>query len=117
MPATKWCHFKQRTRKTPLQMKTKLNKAVNYSDEKYSYLVVSKSQMDTSPLVKGTVRHRVVRQPEKKGGHVLVETCSADGVYDRITIPKSLGKNVYKSARKAYWGDELMVPLEREERD
>ena len=111
MPSTKWCHFKQRIRKTPLQMQTKMNKAVNYADEKYSYLVASKGLVDESPLPEDSNRHRIVRQPGKKGGHVLLETCSDQGVYETITVAKSHGKDVYRAARKAFWGDEILVPL------
>ncbi len=105
MPATSWCHFKQRTRKTPLQMDTKLNKAVNFHDEKYSYLVLGKGARVDERDMEGTERHRIVRQPGKKGGHVVLQTCSAQGVYDLITVAKSHGKDVYRSARKAYWGE------------
>ena len=93
-------------------MQTKLNKSVNFSDERFSYLVVSRGLQDESPLLEDSHRHRVVRQPSKKGGHVLLETCSDAGKYDTITVAKSHGKDVYRAARKAYWGDEILVTRE-----
>ena len=66
MPLKSWCHFKQRTLKTPLQMETKLNKTVNYTDEKYSYLVVGKGELaDDEVNIENSVRHRVLKQPSK----------------------------------------------------
>jgi ribosomal protein RSM22 (predicted rRNA methylase) len=126
MPNTSWCHFKQRIRKannmfllcfeiilppqTPLQMQTKLNKSVNFSDEKYSYLVAAKAPFsDTNMVVADMERHRVLKQPMKKGGHVVIDTCSQKGEYAQITVARSHGSDVYRSARKAYAGDEIFV--------
>lgn len=109
MPPTSWCHFKQRTRKTSLQMQTKLNKAVNYNDEKFSYLILGKARADEEMDIEGTIRHRLTRQPMKKGGHVVLDTCSSEGKLGQITVAKSHGKEIYRSARKAFWGDELFV--------
>ncbi len=112
MPATRWCHFKQRTRKTALQMQTKLNKEVNFNDEKYSYVVLAKGRTDSERTMEGLVRHRVVEQPGKRGGHVVLDTCSAKGVLAQVVVAKSHGSEAYRSARKAYRGDEIFLAHE-----
>ncbi|KAF9113211.1 37S ribosomal protein S22 [Mortierella sp. AM989] len=48
---------------------------------------------------------RIVVPPLKKDGHVVMDTCAANGYLERIVIPKSQGKIPYRDARKAMWGD------------
>ncbi|KAF9906073.1 37S ribosomal protein S22 [Linnemannia zychae] len=48
---------------------------------------------------------RIVVPPLKKDGHVVIDTCAANGFLERIVIPKSQGKIPYRDARKAMWGD------------
>ncbi|KAG0302488.1 37S ribosomal protein S22 [Dissophora globulifera] len=48
---------------------------------------------------------RIIMPPLKKDGHVVIDTCAADGYLERIIIPKSQGKIPYRDARKAMWGD------------
>ncbi len=103
-------------------MQTKLNKVQNFSDETYSYVVAAKAPFaDTQLTVEGTARHRVLRQPQKKGGHVVLQTCSEAGVYDQIVVAKSHGPEVYRSARKAFAGDEIFIggrePSKKERRE
>ncbi|KAF9172703.1 37S ribosomal protein S22 [Mortierella sp. AD010] len=48
---------------------------------------------------------RIVVPPLKKDGHVVMDTCAANGYLERIIIPKSQGKIQYRDARKSMWGD------------
>jgi len=48
---------------------------------------------------------RLVFPPMKRSGHVILDSCTAEGKVMRITIPKSQGKQPYYDARKASWGD------------
>ncbi|KAF9350518.1 37S ribosomal protein S22 [Mortierella sp. NVP85] len=48
---------------------------------------------------------RIVVPPLKKDGHVVIDTCAANGYLERIIIPRSQGKIPYRDARKAMWGD------------
>lgn len=48
---------------------------------------------------------RIVIPPLKKDGHVVIDTCAANGYLERIVIPRSQGKIPYRDARKAMWGD------------
>ncbi|GAB5356513.1 hypothetical protein AAMO2058_000296100 [Amorphochlora amoebiformis] len=47
---------------------------------------------------------RLVAAPLKKGGHVILEMCTAEGSYVRATIGKSAG-SAYKAAKAKSWGD------------
>jgi len=53
---------------------------------------------------------RLVFPPMKRSGHVILDSCTAEGKVMRITIPKSQGKQPFYDARKASWGD--MFPHE-----
>ncbi|KAF9200248.1 37S ribosomal protein S22 [Haplosporangium sp. Z 27] len=48
---------------------------------------------------------RIVVPPLKNDGHVVMDTCAANGYLERIIIPRSQGKIPYRDARKAMWGD------------
>ncbi|KAG0260741.1 37S ribosomal protein S22 [Actinomortierella ambigua] len=48
---------------------------------------------------------RIVVPPLKKDRHVVVDYCGQSGRLERMVIPKSQGKIVYRDARKAMWGD------------
>jgi len=48
---------------------------------------------------------RLVFPPLKKSGHVILDSCTAEGKIMRLTIPKSQGKQAYYDARKSGWGD------------
>jgi len=48
---------------------------------------------------------RLVFSPLKRSGHIILDSCTAEGKIMRITIPKSQGKQVFYDARKSSWGD------------
>lgn len=48
---------------------------------------------------------RLVFPPLKRGGHVILDSCTPEGKIMRMIIPKSQGKQVYYDARKSRWGD------------
>lgn len=37
-----WCHFTQRMQRIPVQMQAKANTSINWEDEKFSYVVLTK---------------------------------------------------------------------------
>jgi ribosomal protein RSM22 (predicted rRNA methylase) len=90
-----WCHFAQRVERTSLHRRLKSG-ALGYEDEKFSYLVASKSLLPPAPT-------RIVRRPQKHTGHVQLVLCTPQGL-ERRTVGKSK-KDIYKAARKAEWGD------------
>ncbi|OAP54374.1 hypothetical protein AYL99_11475 [Fonsecaea erecta] len=48
---------------------------------------------------------RLVFQPMKRRGHVLLDVCTPSGKIERWTVPKSFSKQAYRDARKSQWGD------------
>ncbi|KIM47590.1 hypothetical protein M413DRAFT_416605 [Hebeloma cylindrosporum] len=61
---------------------------------------------------------RLVFSPLKKSGHIILDSCTAEGKIVRLTIPKSQGKQAFYDARKSSWGDIFPhspknAPLER----
>ncbi|KAF9270814.1 Rsm22-domain-containing protein [Marasmius fiardii PR-910] len=53
---------------------------------------------------------RLVFPPLKRSGHIILDSCTAEGKIMRLTVPRSQGKQPYYDARKSVWGD--MFPHE-----
>lgn len=49
---------------------------------------------------------RIVNQPKKNKGHVILNLCASSGNLENWIIPKSFDKRIYHDARKAYKGDQ-----------
>lgn len=91
-----WCHFSQRVERTSQHRQLK-GGALGYEDEKFSYLVTAKNNLQSAGA-------RIVRHPGKHSGHVKLALCTAEGKIENRTITRS-SKDAYKRARKAEWGD------------
>ncbi|KAI5812133.1 mitochondrial small ribosomal subunit Rsm22-domain-containing protein [Pyronema omphalodes] len=48
---------------------------------------------------------RLVLNPLKRPGHVIMDMCTPQGTIERWTVPKSYGKVAWHDARKSRWGD------------
>ncbi|SCV05533.1 LANO_0H09582g1_1 [Lachancea nothofagi CBS 11611] len=48
---------------------------------------------------------RIIKQPLKRKGHVVMDLCGASGSIEKWTVPKSFSKEIYHDARKAMKGD------------
>ncbi|KAG7099840.1 hypothetical protein E1B28_001648 [Marasmius oreades] len=48
---------------------------------------------------------RLVFPPLKRSGHIILDSCTAEGKIMRLTVPRSQGKQPYYDARKSAWGD------------
>ncbi|KAF2460705.1 mitochondrial small ribosomal subunit Rsm22-domain-containing protein [Lineolata rhizophorae] len=48
---------------------------------------------------------RTIDRPIKRQGHVMIDVCTPAGKLERWTVPRSFGKQAYRDARKARWGD------------
>ena len=95
-----WCHFSTRFERT--QEARKLKQAtLPYEDEKFSYLIVTKS-----PHLHSLSKGRVLRHPQPRTGHIHLDICTPDGAYKRTTISAKT-KSIYKLARSLEWGDDL----------
>nr|GAT61338.1 3-methyl-2-oxobutanoate hydroxymethyltransferase [Mycena chlorophos] len=53
---------------------------------------------------------RLIFQPIKNSGHIILDACTPEGKVMRMTIPKSQGKQPFYDARKAQWGDVFPHP-------
>lgn len=96
MQGDDWCHFSKRVERSSLHRRIK-GGSLGYEDEKYSYLIFSK---DPAPLPYG----RILRDPIKRSGHVVLTLC-ADGAMKKEVVSKK--SNNYKVVRKLDWGDIL----------
>ena len=94
-----WCHFPVRLQRSESHRAVK---AVGrgFEDEKYSYAVLTRA---AHPRVAA----RIVRAPQIRTGHVLLDLCEPEGV-SRITVSKR-ARSAYRRARKAAWGDSFEV--------
>jgi ribosomal protein RSM22 (predicted rRNA methylase) len=97
MKGNDWCHFSQRVSRSRSHRSIK-GADLNYEDEKFSYLVFSKT-----PII--PVNARILRHPIKNPGHVKLTVCSKEG-WKQVVVSKKQ-KEIYKQARHAEWGDEL----------
>ncbi|KAI9218417.1 mitochondrial small ribosomal subunit Rsm22-domain-containing protein [Blastocladiella britannica] len=112
-----WCHFSQRLER-PAEMQRTKHASTNLEDVKFTYLVIRRQQDTPGPAPTTTTLAsipaepkapewpRVLAPPLKRGGHVLVDVCAADGQARRVVVTKSQGKDVYKAARRLGWGDQ-----------
>jgi ribosomal protein RSM22 (predicted rRNA methylase) len=93
--AERWCHFSQRLprRRDHLLVKSA---SVNYEDEKFSYLAVSKT-----PLRNDAAR-RILSTPRVDKNAVRLTLCAPDKV-EECVIERS-DKEAYKKARHYDWG-------------
>lgn len=48
---------------------------------------------------------RLVSQPLKRKGHVIMDMCTPAGKMERWTVPRSFSKQAFRDARKSQWGD------------
>lgn len=98
----------------------------NYEIVNYSYLIAERSLADKETISKieqmreeqlhnfeiGSLGDntpdtwpRIISQPIKRKGHVILDLCAPSGKLEKWTIPKSFSKEIYHDARKAMKGD------------
>lgn len=92
-----WCHFTCRVARSRLHRQMKGGE-VPFEDEKFSYLALTRKQ---SPAADA----RVLRHPQIRGGHILLEVCTAQGIQNMI-FSKKAGDG-YRKAKKIRAGDAL----------
>ena len=101
MTGRDWCHFSARVERSSLHRRLK-GGSLGYEDEKFSYVAATKTPF---PLPSS----RVLSQPSRHSGHIILKLCTDEGV-QQPTISKKMG-GLYKQARKVEWGD--VFPLEK----
>ena len=90
-----WCHFAVRLARSPLHRVLK-GGTRDFEQEVYSYAVATRA-------VTSRVEARLIGQPRKPKGQVILDVCGRDGGRHRLSIPKSHER--YREARDAGWGD------------
>lgn len=92
-----WCHFTCRINRSRLHRQLKGGDAP-YEDEKFIYMALTREECCNTGA-------RIVRHPQVRSGHVLIEVCTMDGIQN-IKLSKKDGER-YKQARKAVSGDAI----------
>ena len=95
LPEGDWCHFATRLARSRTHRLAK-GAERGFEDEKFAYAVLTRS---SHPADAG----RVIRRPDLRPGHVVLDLCTTDGL-ERRTVSKRDGIE-YRKARKVAWGD------------
>lgn len=98
MSGNDWCHFADRLERSSIHIAVK-GVSMGYEDEKFSYLVVSKTPAALPEA-------RIVRHPQHHSGHIDFTLCTQEGIQKRI-LSKKQG-SLYKQARKLEWGNPFL---------
>ncbi|EFP80844.2 37S ribosomal protein S22 [Puccinia graminis f. sp. tritici] len=125
-----FCHFSQRIER-PKFLKDTKHTTRHEEDAKFSYVVIRRGQRPPSASLSsdlaGSSREtvpkpadddngnsssgaalewpRIILPPHKCKGHVIFDVCAVSGEIERLTVPRSQGKQAYYDARKTFWGD------------
>jgi len=94
LTGTNWCHFSARLQRHEYHRRLK-SASMGYEDEKYSYLIVSRN-----PAPK--LYARVLRSPQKRTGHLILDLCSE--AQQKSEIVARSQKSLYREAKKLVWG-------------
>ncbi len=90
-----WCHFGVRLARSAEHRRAK-GAVHGFEDEKFSYVALARAPAPLSAA-------RVLRRPDKRQGHVVLDLCSRGGL-ERRTVSRRDGE-AYRRARKLTWGD------------
>jgi ribosomal protein RSM22 (predicted rRNA methylase) len=96
MTDSNWCHFSQRVPRSRLHRQVK-EADLSYEDEKFSFIALSH-------IPGKNIHGRVIRHPQFRKGHVIIESCSMGGLKTRTVTRKD--KEMYRIAKELGWGSE-----------
>ncbi|TRY98930.1 hypothetical protein DNTS_016987 [Danionella cerebrum] len=83
--------------------------------ERFSYLILSRSEEDTAQNPEPWHLARIISQVHCRTRHVQCKLCCADGKIKQLTIStRRQGKDMYRCARNSNWGDLLPVFVEKD---
>lgn len=92
-----WCSFYVRVARSGIHRQAKKGE-LGYEDEKFSYIALSKTKIDTYKL-------RILRHPQIHSGYVKVKLCTQDGIVEKTYSKKD--KDIYKKIRKLDAGNTI----------
>jgi len=90
-----WCHFAVRLPRSSAHRRAKAAELA-YEDEKLAYVAVVRAGAERTNA-------RVLRHPQVRPGHVLLELCREDGIHDETVSKRD--RDRYRRARKVSWGE------------
>ena len=91
MPEGDWCHFATRLSRTRTHRLAK-DAERGFEDEKFSYVALSRAPLPAEHA-------RVIRRPDLRPGHVVLDLCTPAGLEQR-TVSRREGAN-FRRARNA----------------
>ena len=97
LPDGDWCHFATRLARSRTHRLAK-GAERGFEDEKFAYVALTRAPH-------GAADPRILRRPDLRPGHVVLDLCTAGGLECR-TVSKRDGAD-YRRARKVGWGDTL----------
>lgn len=128
-----WCRFPQRYERPSYLQRIIGEARNNHEDLQYSFVAVRRGvdyrvdadvvdpridefagsglRVVKSPYSMRQLRRyafelpRLVLQPIKRRGHIILDVCTPAGAIERWTVPKSYGRIAFRDARKSRWGD------------
>jgi len=94
LPADDWCHFSVRLPRSRTHRIAK-DAERGFEDEKFSYAVLCREPHPRAAA-------RVLRRPDLRPGHVVLDLCTPSGLEQR-TVSRKDG-DAYRAAKKVSWG-------------
>lgn len=92
-----WCHMSARLPRSAAHREAK-GGSRDFEDEKFAYVAATRLPVPAVPV------GRVLRHPQVRPGHVLLDLCTSGGTAERVTVSKKQG-TAYKAARRIAWGE------------
>lgn len=118
------CSFSQRFIRPPFLHRIMNGRDRNHDDVEFSYLAVRRGVSLPEDVKQGDeaadrafegyhdteAPHplslpRNISRPLKRHGHILLDVCTPAAKVERWIVPQSYGRQAYRDARKARWGD------------
>ncbi|MCH9612193.1 MAG: hypothetical protein S4CHLAM102_06780 [Chlamydiia bacterium] len=93
-----WCHFRTRVSRSSLHRKIK-GGALGYEDEKFTYLVFSRSQAHTHQAT-------LLKKPLLLKNRIQLDLCTKQGIEQRSVTKKE--RDLYREARRWKGGEGLL---------
>ncbi|XP_050949856.1 methyltransferase-like protein 17, mitochondrial [Labeo rohita] len=104
------CNFSQFYYSLPLSSRQERQQ------EKFSYLIISRSDEEKAQKTKHWDMARLVTQVRRRPRHVQCQLCCANGELKQLAVTTRLhGKDMYRCARSSDWGD--LLPMFHAEDD
>ncbi|KAA0719474.1 Methyltransferase-like protein 17, mitochondrial [Triplophysa tibetana] len=93
-----------------------LSRSQERQQEKFSYLIISRSNEEKTLQNEGFDMGRLTAQVRRRPRHVQCQLCCSDGELKQVAVTaRHHGKDMYRCARNSDWGD--LLPMFHEDDD